>query len=166
MAACSCSEAAAAKEIKTLINDSVEKVDIGGKLVDQAGVTMTDIVQSITRVTDIMSEIASASMEQTVGIEQINSAVSQMDEVTQQNAALVEQAAAAAASLQEQAASLAEVVSVFKVGQEALARSAPPAPRQLAPARAASRAKPALPAAKPRRAAALANGAAEDWEAF
>jgi methyl-accepting chemotaxis protein len=112
-----------------------------------------------------MSEIASASMEQTVGIEQITSAVSQMDEVTQQNAALVEQAAAAAASLQEQAASLAEVVSVFKVVQEADARSAPPAPRQLATARAASRAKAALPAAKPRR-AALANGAAEDWEAF
>ena len=110
--------AAAAKEIKTLINDSVEKVDAGGKLVDQAGETMADIVQSITRVTDIVSEIASASMEQTMGIEQINSAISQMDEVTQQNAALVEEAAAAAAALQEQAEILADVVSVFQIGQE------------------------------------------------
>jgi methyl-accepting chemotaxis protein len=162
--------AAAAKEIKTLINDSVEKVDAGGKLVDQAGVTMADIVQSITRVTDIMSEIASASMEQTMGIEQINSAISQMDEVTQQNAALVEEAAAAAGSLQEQAATLAEVVSIFKVGHEALAKAAPrPAVRKSPPGRAVAR--PAAPApalakaAAPRR-AALANGAAEDWEEF
>jgi methyl-accepting chemotaxis protein len=162
--------AAAAKEIKTLINDSVEKVDAGGKLVDQAGVTMADIVQSITRVTDIMSEIASASMEQTMGIEQINSAISQMDEVTQQNAALVEEAAAAAGSLQEQAATLADVVSVFKVGQEALAKPAPRAPARKSPAgrpiaRPAANAPAIAPAAAPRR-AALANGAAEDWEEF
>ncbi len=160
--------AAAAKEIKTLINDSVEKVDAGGKLVDQAGVTMADIVQSITRVTDIMSEIASASMEQTMGIEQINSAISQMDEVTQQNAALVEEAAAAAGSLQEQAATLAEVVSIFKVGQEAVARPAGlqavrQQPGARAPARAVAKAAALAPA--PRR-AALANGAAEDWEEF
>ncbi len=107
--------AAAAKEIKTLINDSVEKVDAGGRLVDQAGVTMAEIVQSITRVTDIMSEIASASMEQTMGIEQINSAVSQMDEVTQQNAALVEEAAAAAGSMQDQSADLTRAVSAFRL---------------------------------------------------
>lgn len=159
--------AAAAKEIKTLINDSVEKVDAGGKLVDQAGVTMADIVNSITRVTDIMSEIASASMEQTMGIEQINSAITQMDEVTQQNAALVEEAAAAAASLQDQAASLAEVVSVFKVGQEQMARPAvksAPQMKQVAP-RPASKVPVLAKAAAPKR-AALANGATEDWEQF
>jgi methyl-accepting chemotaxis protein len=87
--------AAAAKEIKTLISDSVEKVDTGAKLVDQAGATMQEIVDSVKRVTDIMGEITAASQEQTSGIEQINQAISQMDEVTQQNAALVEQAAAA-----------------------------------------------------------------------
>ena len=117
--------AAAAKEIKILIDDSVTKVDTGGKLVDDAGVTMADIVQSITRVTDIMSEIASASLEQTTGIEQVNSAIAQMDEVTQQNAALVEQAAAAANSMQEQASILSQVVSVFKVGQQQASQAAP-----------------------------------------
>jgi methyl-accepting chemotaxis protein len=161
--------AAAAKEIKTLINDSVEKVDVGGKLVDQAGVTMADIVQSITRVTDIMSEIASASMEQTMGIEQINSAISQMDEVTQQNAALVEEAAAAAGSLEEQAAALADVVSIFKLGHETTA-SVARAPMGKTPAvRPFVRpvAKPVALAAKaaPRR-AALSSNAAEDWEEF
>ena len=158
--------AAAAKEIKTLINDSVDKVDAGGKLVDQAGVTMTDIVQSITRVTDIMSEIASASMEQTMGIEQINSAISQMDEVTQQNAALVEEAAAAAAAMQEQAAMLSEVVSVFKLGDQAAAVPAQAAPRRptAAPPRPAARLAGAEPAAPRRTAPAQAD--AEDWETF
>jgi methyl-accepting chemotaxis protein len=108
--------AAAAKEIKTLIDDSVNKVDAGSKLVDQAGVTMDEIVQSITRVTNIMTEIASASVQQTAGIEQVNAAISQMDTVTQQNAALVEEAAAAAGSLQDQASTLAGVVSIFKLG--------------------------------------------------
>jgi methyl-accepting chemotaxis protein len=107
--------AAAAKEIKTLINDSVEQVGAGAKLVDQAGATMSDIVESITRVTDIMSEIASASAEQTAGIEQINVAITEMDGVTQANAALVDQAAAAAGSMQEQARALSEVVGVFKL---------------------------------------------------
>jgi methyl-accepting chemotaxis protein len=108
--------AAAAKEIKGLIGDSVEKVDTGAKLVEQAGITMGEIVDSVKRVTDIMGEITSASQEQTSGIEQINQAISQMDQVTQQNAALVEEAASAAESLQEQAATLAQVVSVFKLG--------------------------------------------------
>jgi len=108
--------AGAAKEIRTLIGDSVAKVDAGGRLVDEAGATMQEIVQGITRVTDIMSEIASASAEQTVGIEQVNESITQMDSVTQQNAALVEEAAAAAASLEEQAATLARLVSVFNVG--------------------------------------------------
>ena len=123
--------AGAAKEIRTLIGDSVAKVDAGGRLVDQAGATMQEIVQGIARVTDIMSEIASASAEQTVGIEQINEAITQMDGVTQQNAALVEEAAAAATSLQDQAATLARLVSVFNVGDggaAAGAGSARPAP--------------------------------------
>lgn len=111
--------AGAAKEIRSLIIDSVSKVETGGLLVEQAGATMEEIVQGITRVTDIMSEIASASAEQTVGIEQVNSAITQMDAVTQQNAALVEEAAAAAESLQDQAASLAQLVSTFKVDSKA-----------------------------------------------
>jgi len=107
--------AAAAKEIKTLIGDSVEKVEAGSKLVNEAGLTMEEIVASVRRVTDIMSEITAASAEQEAGIGQINVAITQMDNVTQQNAALVEEAAAAAGSLQEQAAGLAEIVSIFKL---------------------------------------------------
>jgi len=107
--------ASAAKEIKTLIGDSVEKVDQGAKLVDQAGATMEEIVASIRRVTDIMGDISAASREQTVGIEQVNQAIGQMDQVTQQNAALVEEAAAAAASLQDQAGELLQVVGVFQL---------------------------------------------------
>ncbi|MEC5218965.1 methyl-accepting chemotaxis protein [Actimicrobium sp. GrIS 1.19] len=106
--------AGAAKEIKALIGDSVEKVAIGSKLVAQAGVTMAEVVDSVKRVTDIISDIAAAGMEQTAGIEQINIAITEMDNVTQQNAALVEQAAAAAESLQDQAGSLVQFVSVFK----------------------------------------------------
>jgi methyl-accepting chemotaxis protein len=107
--------AAAAKEIKGLIDDSVDKVATGTKLVEQAGSTMQEIVESVTRVTDVVSEITSASTEQTSGIEQINQAIMQMDQVTQQNAALVEEAAAAAASLQDQAGNLAQAVSVFRL---------------------------------------------------
>ncbi len=107
--------AGAAKEIKALIEDSVGKVDSGGKLVDEAGKTMDEIVNSVKRVTDIMSEIAAASMEQSTGIEQVNQAVGQMDEVTQQNAALVEQAAAASESMQVQAVKLTQLVSSFKL---------------------------------------------------
>jgi methyl-accepting chemotaxis protein len=107
--------AAAAKEIKVLIDDSVGKVEEGGKQVAQAGQTMDEIVDSVKRVTDIMAEITAASQEQTSGIEQINQAITQMDQVTQQNAALVEEAAAAAASLQAQASELTQAVSVFKL---------------------------------------------------
>jgi methyl-accepting chemotaxis protein len=107
--------AAAAKEIKTLISDSVEKVEAGSKLVDHAGSTMEEVVASVRRVTDIISEIAAASHEQTSGIEQVNQAIIQIDNVTQQNAALVEEAAAAATSLQDQARNLSTVVSVFKL---------------------------------------------------
>ncbi|MDO8178325.1 MAG: methyl-accepting chemotaxis protein [Undibacterium sp.] len=107
--------ASAAKEIKSLIDDSVEKVDLGSKLVDQAGQTMDEIVTSVKHVADIMSEITAASQEQSAGIEQVNLAITQMDEMTQQNAALVEQAAAAAESMQEQAAALAQAIGVFKL---------------------------------------------------
>lgn len=107
--------AAAAKEIKTLIGDSVEKVDAGSKLVAEAGSTMGEIVGSVKRVTDIMAEIMAASQEQSAGIEQVNQAIGQMDQVTQQNAALVEEAAAAAESMQEQADQLAQTVAIFKL---------------------------------------------------
>ncbi|MBB3179167.1 methyl-accepting chemotaxis protein [Variovorax sp. Sphag1AA] len=107
--------AAAAKEIKTLIDDSVEKVEEGTRQVAEAGRTMDEIVDSVKRVTDIMGEITAASQEQTSGIEQVNQAITQMDQVTQQNAALVEEAAAAAGSLREQAGNLSQVVSVFKL---------------------------------------------------
>ncbi len=114
--------AAAAKEIKGLISDSVEKVEVGNRLVDQAGRTMEEVVASIKRVAKIMSDISDASREQSAGIEQVSLAVSQMDEVTQQNAALVEEAAAAAESLEEQANSLAEAVSVFRVAGDVQVR--------------------------------------------
>ncbi len=159
--------AAAAKEIKTLIGDSVEKVDAGSKLVDQAGSTMDEIVASVKRVTDIMGEIMAASQEQTAGIEQINQAIAQMDEVTQQNAALVEEAAAAAQSLQDQAGNLSQVVSVFQVAGGAPTHAAPAAtahatarPKVVAgrqPAR-------AIANAAPRRAAG--GGESTDWEEF
>ena len=110
--------AAAAKEIKGLISDSVGRVEVGSKLVNQAGATMTEIMSSIKRVARIVTDIAEASREQSAGIEQVSLAVSQMDEVTQQNAALVEQAAAAAESLEEQAESMARAVSVFKLSVE------------------------------------------------
>ena len=159
----------AAKEIKGLIDDSVSKVGAGAKLVDQAGATMDEVVSSVKRVTDIIGEISSASTEQTHGIEQVNQAIAQMDHVTQQNAALVEEAAAAAGSLQDQAHGLAQVVSVFKLREQAglLRRPKPnpvPVPAAVRPAatvaRVAPRSKaaPAKPAAK-----ALAN---DDWEEF
>jgi len=126
--------AAAAKEIKGLIDDSVQKVEAGTSLVDSAGTTMTNIVQSISLVTGIMSEISHASDEQSAGIEQVNAAITEMDQATQQNAALVEQAAAAAGSMQEQAAHLADVVSVFKTDVRAGAVHQAPARSREAPA--------------------------------
>ncbi|MBX9913649.1 MAG: MCP four helix bundle domain-containing protein [Pseudomonadaceae bacterium] len=143
--------AAAAKEIKTLISDSVDKVDTGNALVAKAGVTMGEIVVAIKRVTDIMSEIAAASSEQSTGIEEVNGAVSQMDEMTQQNAALVEQAAAAAESMQEQASVLSQAVAVFKFDNAGASNSHAPRLSQShasasgasrAPAPSAARAKP------------------------
>ncbi len=163
--------AAAAKEIKALIDDSVQNVQHGSVLVDQAGATMAEIVQSVGRVTDIMAEITAASQEQTAGIEQINSAVVQMDQVTQQNAALVEQASAAAQSMQEEAASLAQAVGVFKLDAQAapaaaVARTPAPARRQKAPARIETRAAAAKPAPKAAKAKRKAEEATEGWEEF
>jgi methyl-accepting chemotaxis protein len=116
--------ATAAKEIKALIATSVDKVGNGTRLVGEAGATMQDVVASVQRVTDIMSEISAASREQSIGIEQVNGAIAQMDQVTQQNAALVEEAAAATESMQEQAQSLAQAVSVFKLDAAPHAQSA------------------------------------------
>ncbi|MFL9878877.1 methyl-accepting chemotaxis protein [Herbaspirillum rhizosphaerae] len=110
--------ATAAKEIKGLIDDSVEKVASGSKLVEQAGATMNEVVDSVRSVTGIVSEISAASKEQSSGIEQVNNTIGQMDEVTQQNAALVEEAAAAAKSLEDQAQNLSRVVSVFKLTEQ------------------------------------------------
>jgi methyl-accepting chemotaxis protein len=127
--------AAAAKEIKGLIGDSVEKVDTGTKLVDQTGATMREVVDSIQRVTDIMGEISSASQEQITGIDQVNQAMGSMDNATQQNAALVEEATAATAALQEQAQRLAQVVDVFKLdAQHAVAGVKAPLAAKAAPA--------------------------------
>ncbi|MGJ7535766.1 MULTISPECIES: methyl-accepting chemotaxis protein [unclassified Variovorax] len=148
--------AAAAKEIKTLIGDSVEKVEEGSKQVEEAGRTMDEIVGSVKRVTDIMGEITAASQEQTSGIEQINQAITQMDQVTQQNAALVEEASAAAQSLQEQAGALVQAVSIFKLGEGQQA-----APRAQARTQPAARIKPSLPATPQ-----LAVAGAGDWREF
>ena len=155
----------AAKEIKGLIDDSVSKVDIGAKLVDQAGATMDEVVASVKRVTDIIGEISSASTEQTHGIEQVNQAIVQMDQVTQQNAALVEEAAAAAGSLQDQAHGLAQVVSVFKLNEQPglLRRPAAAAARPAAPAARVAPRSAAVPQKKLPAAKALAN---DDWEEF
>jgi len=111
--------AAAAKEIKTLIKDSVGKVEDGSRLVNQSGETLEEIVGAVKRVSDIIAEIAAASQEQSGGIEQVNKAVMQMDEVTQQNAALVEEAAAASESLDHQARGLKEMIAFFRLGEEA-----------------------------------------------
>jgi methyl-accepting chemotaxis protein len=105
-----------AKEIKTLINESVSNVEHSTRLVNDAGTTMTEVVQSVKRVTDIINEIAVASQDQSQGIDQINGAITAMDGVTQQNAALVEEAASAAESMRHQAERLSEQVSVFKLG--------------------------------------------------
>jgi methyl-accepting chemotaxis protein len=110
--------AAAAKEIKELIGDSVEKVEAGTRLVDSAGATMGEIVGAVRRVADLMAEIDAASAEQSQGIGQVNQSIAEMDDATQQNAALVEEAAAAAAALREQADRLAQVVSAFRLDDQ------------------------------------------------
>ncbi|MFO0482604.1 MAG: methyl-accepting chemotaxis protein, partial [bacterium] len=175
--------AAAAREIKALIGDSVQKVEGGSKLVGEAGKTIQEVVHQVKRVTDIMAEISAASMEQSSGIEQVNTAVTQMDEVTQQNAALVEEAAAAAESLQEQAEVLADTVSVFRLSEDAapvaysgaerrgpnraknVSRLKPSASSPVpvsAPAAEVARPVEAAPLARPARAV----NADESWEEF
>jgi methyl-accepting chemotaxis protein len=165
--------AAAAKEIKTLIGDSVEKVETGSRLVDQAGATMEEVVGSVKRVSDIIGEIAAASDEQRAGIEQVNQAINQMDQVTQQNAALVEQAAAAAGAMQDQAAGLAGLVGTFRTGNEGQRAAVKPAiasrpasvSRAVAPVLAARTAKrPAARTAASRKAEPVEAGA--EWETF
>ncbi|WP_454261679.1 methyl-accepting chemotaxis protein [Pseudoxanthomonas mexicana] len=154
----------AAKEIKGLIETSVDKVADGSKLVNQAGATMGEIVASVQRVTDIMSEISAASQEQSAGIEQVNQTITQMDETTQQNAALVEEASAAARSMEEQAQALSESVSVFKLHAHAAPVAAARQPARPAP----TASVPAKPAARPAAPAALEPALAEgdDWQEF
>jgi methyl-accepting chemotaxis protein len=184
--------AAAAREIKVLIDDSVEKVSAGTQLADKAGDTMNEVVSSVKRVTDIIGEIADASAEQTAGIEQVNQAILAMDRVTQQNAALVEESAAAAASMREEAGSLSKIIGSFTLRSEQSKPGAPvqrlaatPAtPAKAAPAKAAPatpaapprvRATPARPAPAPRTRPAAASAAGSkraavaqdaDWEEF
>ena len=133
----------AAKEIKSLITASVERVEQGTTLVDKAGATMTEMVSSIRRVTDIMGEISAASTEQSAGVAQVGEAVSQMDKATQQNAALVEESAAAAESLKVQAQQLVQAVAVFKLaqGETVLHDAAAAAPSHTAERRGPARAK-------------------------
>jgi methyl-accepting chemotaxis protein len=185
--------AEAAKEIKSLINTSVERVEQGTGLVDQAGSTMQEIVASIKRVSDIIGEISAASEEQSSGVAQVGDAVTQMDQATQQNAALVEQSAAAAESLKLQAHQLVQAVAVFKVdhgigsaplsSMSSASSFAPAAPAsgfsgaerrtgsrapQLAKPAAPSRAEPLAspPSFEPRNDASKSSGASDDWETF
>ena len=174
--------AAAAKEIKTLIGDSVEKVEEGSTHVQEAVQTLDEIVDSVKRVPDIMAEIMAASQEQTQGIDQINQAITQMDQVTQQNAALVEEAAASAASLQEQASVLSQAVSVFRLdGEQAtyaasskhrtamtLQRAEPRQPPAVKRGIAAPQSKPGSEALPSRRLAKAkpASSRTGEWEEF
>ncbi|MGV7208970.1 methyl-accepting chemotaxis protein [Oxalobacteraceae bacterium A2-2] len=167
--------ATAAREIKELIGQSVQTVDEGARLVDEAGATMDGIVQSVRQVADIMTEISAASSEQSTGIEQVNQAIVTIDDVTQQNAALVEEAAAAAQSMRDQAELLAQAVSVFKLASQ---QSYAPPPRKSQSARAAAAgpaapkpsARPAAPAAAktstPPRLASAASSKDDGWEEF
>ncbi|MBA2722796.1 MAG: Tar ligand binding domain-containing protein [Methylibium sp.] len=173
--------ASAAKEIKSLIGESVERVETGSKLVDDAGKSMQDIVSQVKRVNDLIAEISSASIEQTQGISQVGDAVNQLDQVTQQNAALVEESAAAADSLKQQAANLAEVVAVFKLGKgdshaAPLAAARHSGAERRGPNRAtnvtrpdfSAKAAPAKPPAKTNPAAesTLAKTGTDDWASF
>ncbi|MES2260021.1 MAG: methyl-accepting chemotaxis protein [Pseudomonadota bacterium] len=166
--------AGAAKEIKELISNSVDKVELGTKLVSQAGATMDEVVASVRRVSDIIGDIANASTEQRTGIEQVNEAITQMDAVTQQNAALVEQATAASEAMRGQADRLASTVSVFKLNGVSASAPAPrpvsrPVPvRSVAPAR--GKATQQLAAAQPAKAARPAKTVSQSgddgWEEF
>ena len=166
--------ATAAKEIKALIQDSVAKVDEGSKLVDESGRTLEEIVNAVKKVTDIVAEIAAASREQSSGIEQVNKAVMQMDQTTQQNAALVEEASAASQAIVEQAQSLNGMIARYNVGGESAAarpaaKAAPAATERRSGARPwANRAAPAASAAKAAVAAPARKAAGDDaeWKEF
>ncbi|WP_284215166.1 methyl-accepting chemotaxis protein, partial [Mixta theicola] len=147
--------AQAAKEIKSLIEDSVARVDTGSVLVESAGETMSNIVSAVTRVTDIMGEIASASDEQSRGIDQVGLAVTEMDRVTQQNAALVQESASAAATLEEQASRLSQAVAVFRIRKEFAAAAVN-----------VNTAAKKLQSAAPATAARKSTATDENWETF
>jgi methyl-accepting chemotaxis protein len=160
--------AAAAKEIKELIGNSQTKVGEGARLVEGAGKTMAEVVTSVKKVADIIAEISSASLEQSTGIEQVNQAIAQMDQVTQQNAALVEEAAAAAESMEEQARGLITTIGVFKLAHSEGRPMEQVSPRAKPDAGAKSRGSRAArtaSAATPKKALLIANGA-KDWEEF
>jgi methyl-accepting chemotaxis protein len=158
--------ATAAKEIKALIQDSVAKVDEGSRLVDESGRTLEEIVQAVKKVTDIVAEIAAASREQSSGIEQVNKAVVQMDQGTQQNAALVEQAAAASQAIVEQALTLNALVSHYQVTDEVSAPLAAKHGSTQRPRPTTPKAVPDTDAARPRKAPAAAAAAESDWQEF
>ena len=153
--------AGAAKEIKTLINDSVEKVGEGSKLVNKSGATLEEIVTSVKKVGDIIAEIAAASREQSTGIEQVNIALAQMDEVTQQNAALVEEAAAASESVNDQSNSLDELISFFNTGEDHV-NTSQPVRRSASPQRSVAKAIPVRRGAS----SAVANEVDGEWNEF
>jgi methyl-accepting chemotaxis protein len=166
--------AEAAKEIKTLITASVEQVEEGTQLVDQAGHTMQEVVTSIRRVTDIVAEISAASQEQAVGVSQVTEAIAQMDQGTQQNAGLVEESAASASLLKEQAEQMVRAVSVFRIHAHARPSSAKPlparrphsspkAPKQASASRLPVSSAPPSPAQAPNTSTSNAAG---DWESF
>jgi methyl-accepting chemotaxis protein len=158
--------AGAAKEIKALITDSVEKIGAGTSLVDQAGLTMNEVVASVKQVADIIGEIAAASQEQTTGLEQVRSSLAQIDQVTQQNAALVEEAAAAAESMRQQTEGLAHVVSIFRLSQEPAAAAAGAMPAPAAQKTAYAPAKNRFAEMAPIRRAAITPRSTEEWEEF
>jgi len=162
--------AGAAKEIKGLIADSVERVQDGGRLASDAGRTMIEVVESVTRVSGIIAEIANATNEQSSGIVQVNTAVSELDKATQQNAALVEESTAASESLRLQAIEMVDAVAVFKLGSAEAANEAPAntAARKAAPAHklASPRAAPALPRASGMSLATAGGAITEEWKEF
>jgi methyl-accepting chemotaxis protein-1 (serine sensor receptor) len=157
--------AQAAREIKTLITDSVERVDEGAKLADDAGKTMTEVVSSVNRVSKIIGEIAAATHEQSTGIAQVNTAVSDLDKVTQQNASLVEESTAASESLQQLAREMVTAVSVFRLGAGVSHQQAMPAPRRPAALPAAPTSTRLAAAARP-KALAAAGATVEEWKEF
>ncbi|MFL6619754.1 MAG: methyl-accepting chemotaxis protein, partial [Povalibacter sp.] len=162
--------ASAAKEIKELIKDSVDKVKVGSELVDESGQTLSEIMESVKKVTDIVAEIAAASEEQSAGIEQVNNAVTQMDSVTQQNAALVEQASAASKSMEQQSMQLVTQIGYFRTGATAPVSYAAPVvhiEQQQQPARRPAPVKP-MGSVKKVAPAPMARASGDDsmWQEF